>query len=225
MVLGALSQTGLPTVPGIGLRCYSAMHRSPAESRRSAGIAVLKRKSITVAPSYADNPPSCSVICDLECADQTRSAARCRVTRTVASQHGLFSSLSWVMQVCSTAAPGKSLVDQHRTARKQRCHALPPQAHTLLRPPGCTAVAWTFRSLVCTPGLWYALQAAPHRGHLVRAGAGSDEASFSIPAAPILIPKGPWTEVDGCVCAPRGFRAQGDAAVGCEATTMTLPQA
>lgn len=32
---------------------------------------------------------------------------------------------------------------------------------------------------------------------------------FSIPAAPILIPEGPWQEVDGCVCAPKGFKAQG----------------
>ena len=33
--------------------------------------------------------------------------------------------------------------------------------------------------------------------------------AFDIPAAPILIPKGPWKEVDGCVCAPKGFKAQG----------------
>ena len=34
--------------------------------------------------------------------------------------------------------------------------------------------------------------------------------AFDIPAAPILIPKGPWKEVDGCVCAPKGFKAQGE---------------
>ena len=32
---------------------------------------------------------------------------------------------------------------------------------------------------------------------------------FDIPAAPILIPEGPWREIDGCVCAPKGFKAQG----------------
>lgn len=32
---------------------------------------------------------------------------------------------------------------------------------------------------------------------------------FDIPAAPILIPAGPWKEIDGCVCAPKGFTAQG----------------
>ncbi|KAI3435752.1 hypothetical protein D9Q98_001810 [Chlorella vulgaris] len=32
---------------------------------------------------------------------------------------------------------------------------------------------------------------------------------FSIPAAPILIPEGPWKEIEGCVCAPKGFKAQG----------------
>ena len=32
---------------------------------------------------------------------------------------------------------------------------------------------------------------------------------FSIPAAPILVPEGPWKEIDGCVCAPKGFKAQG----------------
>lgn len=33
---------------------------------------------------------------------------------------------------------------------------------------------------------------------------------FSIPAAPILIPEGPWKEIEGCVCAPKGFQAQGE---------------
>lgn len=33
---------------------------------------------------------------------------------------------------------------------------------------------------------------------------------FSIPAAPILIPEGPWKEIEGCVCAPKGFKAQGE---------------
>ncbi|KAK9865988.1 hypothetical protein WJX84_002281 [Apatococcus fuscideae] len=33
--------------------------------------------------------------------------------------------------------------------------------------------------------------------------------SFDLEPAPILIPDGPWKEIDGCVCAPKGFRAQG----------------
>jgi len=33
--------------------------------------------------------------------------------------------------------------------------------------------------------------------------------SFDIPAAPSLIPDGPWNEIEGCVCAPQGFKAQG----------------
>ena len=32
---------------------------------------------------------------------------------------------------------------------------------------------------------------------------------FGIPAAPVLIPDGPWKEIPGCVCAPKGFKAQG----------------
>lgn len=32
---------------------------------------------------------------------------------------------------------------------------------------------------------------------------------FSIPSAPIMIPEGPWKEIEGCICAPKGFKAQG----------------
>lgn len=35
------------------------------------------------------------------------------------------------------------------------------------------------------------------------------QSEFDIPAAPILIPKGPWKAVDGSVNAPKGFKAQG----------------
>lgn len=42
-----------------------------------------------------------------------------------------------------------------------------------------------------------------HRVHATMPG------SFDIPAAPILIPEGPWKEVEGCICAPKGFKAQG----------------
>lgn len=33
--------------------------------------------------------------------------------------------------------------------------------------------------------------------------------TFSIPSAPILIPEGPWKEVEGCINAPKGFKSQG----------------
>jgi len=39
---------------------------------------------------------------------------------------------------------------------------------------------------------------------------GAVDGEFGIPAAPILIPEGPWKEIDGCVNAPKGFKAQGD---------------
>lgn len=38
---------------------------------------------------------------------------------------------------------------------------------------------------------------------------GTAASEFDIPAAPILLPEGPWKEIDGCVCAPKGFKAQG----------------
>ncbi len=34
--------------------------------------------------------------------------------------------------------------------------------------------------------------------------------SFDIPAAPILIPEGPWKVIEGGVTAPAGFKAQGE---------------
>ncbi|KAK9811287.1 hypothetical protein WJX72_001202 [[Myrmecia] bisecta] len=42
-----------------------------------------------------------------------------------------------------------------------------------------------------------------------QASTAAAQSAFDIPAAPILIPEGPWKEVEGCVCAPKGFRAQG----------------
>ena len=50
--------------------------------------------------------------------------------------------------------------------------------------------------------LWQVCAEAP-------AAVGAAGGEFGIPAAPILIPKGPWKEVDGCVNAPKGFKAQG----------------
>ncbi|KAL4429620.1 hypothetical protein ABPG77_008669 [Micractinium sp. CCAP 211/92] len=44
---------------------------------------------------------------------------------------------------------------------------------------------------------------------VVRVQAADIPGDFSIPAAPILIPEGPWKEIEGCVCAPKGFKAQG----------------
>jgi hypothetical protein len=43
----------------------------------------------------------------------------------------------------------------------------------------------------------------------VRALPGNEEMTFSIPSAPILIPEGPWKEVEGCINAPKGFKSQG----------------
>lgn len=43
----------------------------------------------------------------------------------------------------------------------------------------------------------------------VAAAAAPVPGDFSIPGAPILIPEGPWKEIEGCVCAPKGFKAQG----------------
>ena len=40
--------------------------------------------------------------------------------------------------------------------------------------------------------------------------AGGSATSFDIPQAPVLISPGPWKEVEGCICAPLGFRAQGE---------------
>ena len=35
------------------------------------------------------------------------------------------------------------------------------------------------------------------------------QSEFDIPAAPILLPKGPWKAIEGSVNAPKGFKAQG----------------
>ena len=43
----------------------------------------------------------------------------------------------------------------------------------------------------------------------LRRRAVADEGAFNIPSAPILIPPGPWKEIDGSVTAPKGFKAQG----------------
>lgn len=37
----------------------------------------------------------------------------------------------------------------------------------------------------------------------------TDKESFVIPAAPDLIPDGPWEKVEGGVCAAKGFKATG----------------
>ncbi len=38
----------------------------------------------------------------------------------------------------------------------------------------------------------------------------TDKESFVIPAAPDLIPDGPWEKVEGGVCAAKGFKATGE---------------
>lgn len=49
------------------------------------------------------------------------------------------------------------------------------------------------------------------------------EGEFSIPAAPVLIPKGPWKEIDGCVCAPKGFKAQGRKSLMLQSSSVHTP--
>ena len=56
-------------------------------------------------------------------------------------------------------------------------------------------------------------QSAAHPAVWVRAS-GVPPGDFTIPAAPILIPEGPWKEIEGCVTAPKGFKAQGER-LGC----------
>ena len=46
---------------------------------------------------------------------------------------------------------------------------------------------------------------------LVTAALAAPTSAFDIPAAPILIPEGPWKEVEGSVNAAKGFKAQGQA--------------
>lgn len=47
----------------------------------------------------------------------------------------------------------------------------------------------------------------------VGAGQAGMGGSFDIPAAPILIPAGPWQEIEGGILAPKGFKAQGFASI------------
>jgi glutamate N-acetyltransferase / amino-acid N-acetyltransferase len=44
---------------------------------------------------------------------------------------------------------------------------------------------------------------------LIPAAAAPPTSAFDIPAAPILIPAGPWTVIEGGVCAAKGFLANG----------------
>ena len=55
----------------------------------------------------------------------------------------------------------------------------------------------------------YPRRPSHQRGIEAVASSGTLPGSFDIPAAPILIPEGNWQRIDGCVCAPKGFRAQG----------------
>lgn len=56
--------------------------------------------------------------------------------------------------------------------------------------------------------------APPSAQQAVRTRAADIPGDFSIPAAPILVPEGPWREVEGSVCAPKGFKAQGGCSEG-----------
>jgi glutamate N-acetyltransferase / amino-acid N-acetyltransferase len=50
---------------------------------------------------------------------------------------------------------------------------------------------------------------APQARLRVRAEVSVGTESFKIPAAPDLIPDGPWKKVEGGVCAAKGFKATG----------------
>ena len=39
---------------------------------------------------------------------------------------------------------------------------------------------------------------------------GNGPENFQIPAAPDLVPEGPWKAVEGCINAPKGFKSAGD---------------
>lgn len=70
------------------------------------------------------------------------------------------------------------------------------------RLPGLASLLAAHRPRPASPWAKFALQ-------VVRVQAADIPGDFSIPAAPILIPEGPWKEIEGCVCAPKGFKAQG----------------
>lgn len=79
-----------------------------------------------------------------------------------------------------------------------------PQAY-VLAPPFCIS---TSEKPLQELQQWH----VPHT-RAVQAAATLEEDHAStfvrLPAAPVLITPGPWREVDGSVCAPKGFRAQG----------------
>lgn len=55
-----------------------------------------------------------------------------------------------------------------------------------------------------------ATSAITHQGAVrVQANVSTASESFQIPAAPDLIPDGPWKKVEGGVCAAKGFKATG----------------
>lgn len=91
-------------------------------------------------------------------------------------------------------------VDGGEGASEGRCRALPAWCRA-----GCAAPASrsSLRSRNAPRAVGVAAAASPVPG------------DFSIPAAPILIPEGPWKAVDGCVCAPKGFKAQGAGRCSC----------
>ncbi|GAB4822124.1 hypothetical protein N2152v2_009170 [Parachlorella kessleri] len=87
-------------------------------------------------------------------------------------------------------------------ARASPCHSKGTQ------PPVAFRAAFLGR-LAAARG--QALRRALHqrRGYTLVTQSAAVPGDFSIPPAPILIPSGPWKEIDGCVCAPKGFKAQG----------------
>ena len=58
---------------------------------------------------------------------------------------------------------------------------------------------------------------------MVRAALPAPTSAFDIPPAPILIPEGPWKEVEGSVNAAKGFKAQGNRDISFHTALQTAP--
>ena len=88
-----------------------------------------------------------------------------------------------------------------------RLHGL--QDNIISRLPDSRIASITAPTVNMHPAMVFQQARQRRRLPLISALGGSTEQTFAIPAAPILIPKGPWKEVDGCVNAPKGFKSQG----------------
>ena len=121
-----------------------------------------------------------------------------------------FNDGSHVGIMCGVGALQQGLCPKARAA--SRCTARRQRVGIMLllvfATPGNTAVCLLYEPEISTheSPLLLDLQ---RRLCAPRASLGAPSSAFDIPAAPILIPEGPWTEVEGSVNAPKGFKAQG----------------